>query len=147
MYKSAVVHLKNKYPGSIVLADDHSIDVHDADGTHRVAIKKNGAGMWVDQSAEMGCSDRFCLAPIPKQARVHKLFADGRIGRSEEADDREASAAKIQVAGRVPSIAEFVKAGSIVDAAGNLGGLAAAAQPKSLGDAQKAISAATADQF
>ena len=110
--KSYVVHYKNKYPGGSVRADESSIDVYCKGGKHRVALRKNGAGQWVDCSEELGCEDRHCLAPIPKNARVHKLFADGKIGKSEEAAEREPVAAKLADhavggAGKVPSIKEL----------------------------------------
>ncbi len=108
--KSYVVHYKNKYPDSKVSWSDDSVDVHDKNGDHRVALRKNGAGMWVDVSEEHGCSDRHDLAPIPKEARAFKLYADGKIGRAEEHDERiEEARSYASDDGKVPSIVELAK--------------------------------------
>ena len=120
MYLSAFAHLKNKYPGGEVHHGSDSIDAYAADGSHRVAIRKNGAGQWVDQSEAFGLQDRMCLAPIPKNARAHKLYASGKIAPSEEHDERAAFAAKIAVDGKVPSLGELAKAkAGDIDQAGN----------------------------
>ena len=121
--KSYVVHYQNKYPGGLVLSSEHSIDVY-SDG-HRVALRKNGAGQWVDQSEEMGCVDRHCLAPIPRDARVMKLHKDGRIVKDDQAEARkpvrqELADHEVGGDGKVPSIYELHKAangGAEVDGA------------------------------
>lgn len=88
--KSLIVHYKNKYPGAKVIASEDALDVHLKDGSHAVAMRKNGAGQLVCVSEELGCSDRHDLAPIPKDSRVHKVI-DGKIGRDEKAEEREKS--------------------------------------------------------
>ena len=85
--KSLIVHYKNKYPGAHVQASDNSLDVYDSSGEHVVALRKNGAGMLVDASEEFGCPDRHCLAPIPKNARVHKII-DGKVSLDDKAAER-----------------------------------------------------------
>lgn len=106
--KSWIVHLKNKYPGGKVFDTDSSVDVYDAKGDHVLALRKDGAGMWKDVSEEQGLSQRFCLAPIPKESRVFKLHKDGRIGKDEKAADREKSREKFlcKESGKVKSQAE-----------------------------------------
>ncbi len=84
---SWVLHLKNKYPGGRVSDSDNAIDCYDASGEHVVALRKNGAGQWQDESEKYGLSDRFCLAPIPKDSRVHKLV-DGKIALDDKAAHR-----------------------------------------------------------
>jgi len=84
MNKSIIVHLKNKYPGGRVDSSDHHISAYDSNGNLMVALQKDGMGNMRDVSEEMGAEDKFCNGPIPKWARVHKLHADGRIGKSEE---------------------------------------------------------------
>ena len=74
--KSWLVHLKNKYPGCKVISTETSMDVYDVDGEHLVALRKNGAGQWADHSQEFGCSERHCLAPIPKEARLYKVHKE-----------------------------------------------------------------------
>lgn len=127
--KSWVVHYKNKYPDSRVVASDNSLDVYLKDGTHAVSIVKNGAGQWADQSAEMGCRDRHDLAPIPKDSRVHKVV-EGVIGYRKEAstgaeipvmgpvigfddkaEERKAARQKFMHEGRVLSCDELKKHG------------------------------------
>lgn len=122
MYKAAVVHYKNKYPGGLVIADEHSINVYCSRGMHRVALRKNGAGMWTDESGSVGARDQHSLDPIPKNSRVHKLYVDGTIAPSEEAQDRLEAAKAMAVNGRVPSIAEFKALGAPIDSIGNLQG-------------------------
>ena len=112
--KSYVVHYRNKYPGGAVHASESAIDVYDAEGNHCVALRKNGAGQMVCQSKELGCKDAHDLSPIPKDARVHKLFADGTIGESEEASERRKVAKELAAhecggSGKVPSIQELHK--------------------------------------
>ena len=88
MSKSWFIHYKNKYPGGSVRMSDASFDVYAASGEHVVALRKDGAGGWSDQSAELGLRDAHDLAPIPKDSRVHKLV-DGKVGLSEEHEHRE----------------------------------------------------------
>lgn len=112
--KSYVVHYQNKYPGGLVLSSEHSLDVW-SEGEHRVALRKNGAGQWADQSEEMGCVDRHCLAPIPRDARVVKLHKDGRIVRDDQAKSREPVRQELADhavggSGKVPSIYELHQA-------------------------------------
>ncbi len=85
------------------------LDAYCAGGKHRVALRKDGAGQWVDRSQEFGCEDSHDLSPIPKEARAHKLYADGRIAKSEEHDDRapKGRALAEQHGGRVPSMEEL----------------------------------------
>lgn len=102
-----VAHLRNKYPHGHVDFREDSIDAFDAKGVHRVALRKNGAGQMVDVSKDLGLSDVFCLAPIPKEARVHK-FKDGKMGLDELAEERMPHALKLaENDGRVPSIKEI----------------------------------------
>ena len=114
MYKSAIVHLQNKYPGCQVIGTENSLDVFTPAGELLVAVRRDGNGAWNDQQKELGARDKFDLAPIPKHARVRKLFADGRIGNSEEADSRRKNAKAYADAynGRVPSLHEIAGGGA-----------------------------------
>jgi hypothetical protein len=103
---SQVAHLKNKYPGGKVLASESAIDAYCAEGRHRVALRKNGAGMWVDQSKVFGCEDEWCLEPIPKESRVFKHYGD-RVGLSEEHTERKMASAQLARDGKVPSIPQL----------------------------------------
>lgn len=85
---SYIAHYKNKYPGGSVRASDHALDVYTASGEHAVALRKNGAGQWVDESAQYGCSDAHDLSPIPKDSRVHKIVG-GKLGFDEHAEERK----------------------------------------------------------
>lgn len=118
--KSYVVHYKNKYPGAKVISSEDALDVFCADDRHRVALRKNGAGQFVCVSEEMGCDDSHDLAPIPKNARVHKLYKDGKIALSEEHAVRKEVAAKLATDGKIPSIAECQAAGLSVDDKGHV---------------------------
>ncbi len=84
---SYIVHYKNKYPGGQVQASENAIDVYDVQNNHAVALRKNGAGQWVDESEKFGCIDKHCLAPIPKDARVHKV-QNGVVGFDEDSAER-----------------------------------------------------------
>lgn len=88
--KSLVLHYKNKYPKGQVRFSDDSLDVYSASGEHVIAMRKNGASQMVDVSAEYGLRDSHDLAPIPKDARVHKLV-DGKIGLDEKHEERSKS--------------------------------------------------------
>lgn len=114
MNKSVFVHLKNKYPDGRVIASGNSIDVFAADGEHIISIQKDGNGDWHDKSAELGLSQRLCMAPIPKDARVHKLNRDGSIGLDEKAEERKQARSKFQCqkSGKIKSIAEIDAEGS-----------------------------------
>jgi len=101
-----LVHLKNKYPQGHVEGDDERIDAYDADGVHRVALRKNGAGQLLDKSEEFGLPDRFDLSPIPKESRVWKL-RDGKCVLDEKHEERRPQAEKMAKDGRVPSIVEI----------------------------------------
>jgi hypothetical protein len=86
MNQSLIVALKNRFPGCKVIASDSSFDVYDGE-EHLVAIRKNGAGQFVDQSAEYGCSEVHSLEPIPKDARIFKVI-EGKIAHDEKASER-----------------------------------------------------------
>lgn len=118
--KPQLVHLKNQFPGSTFSSSENHVDVTDIDGNLRVSLRKNGAGQIYDAKDETGALEAFSLDPIPKNARVYKLYADGRVGLSEEAAERKLVAKKIAKAGKVLSIAEYKKAGVSLDAAGNV---------------------------
>lgn len=112
-----LAHLKNVYPGGHVDLREDSIDAFDAEGKHRVALRKNGAGQWTDVGSMVGASDKFSLDPIPKEARVWKHYSkygepghDGGVRLSEEHEERAAFVKSVMVDGRVPSIAELAKA-------------------------------------
>lgn len=127
--KSWIVHYKNKFPGCSVNATENSLDVFGADGTHLVSLVKNGAGQWVDRSEEMGCAKKHCTAPIPRDARVHKLCkVTGNIILDEEAGERvKARRAVMNSAGEVRTIAEMQAQGHEFD---SKGGLVKKAQPQ-----------------
>lgn len=106
--KSWIVHYQNKYPGGRVHASENSIDVYCSEGNYRVALRKDGNGQWQDVSAEFGASDKHDLAPIPKECRFRKLYADGKIANAEEFEERRPVAEKLAKEecggkGKVPS--------------------------------------------
>lgn len=70
--KSYVLHYKNKYPKGHVVSSENALDVYDKDGNYCVALRKNGAGQWVDCSEAEGAVDKHDLAPIPKDSRLYK---------------------------------------------------------------------------
>lgn len=86
--KSWYLHYKNKYPGGQVKLSDSGLDVYSASGEHVICIQKDGSGQMKDMSSEYGLRDRHDLAPIPKDARVHKLV-DGKIGFDEKSEERK----------------------------------------------------------
>lgn len=108
-----LAHLKNVYPGGHVDLREDSIDAFDAEGVHRVALRKNGAGQWTDVGSMVGAKDQFSLDPIPKDARVWKHYSkkgeDGGVRLSEEHEARAAYAKSVMKDGRVPSIVELEK--------------------------------------
>jgi hypothetical protein len=87
------VHYRNKFPGGRVQASENSLDVFDKNGEHVVALRKNGAGQWQDESEKEGLRERHDLAPIPRGSRVHKMV-DGKIGRDDKSAEREQSRSK-----------------------------------------------------
>lgn len=103
--KSWAVHYKNKFPGSQVLHSEESLDVF-KDGEHLVAVRKI-AGSWMDKSEELGCKFKHDLAPIAKDARIHKLDKDGKIGLDEMHEERKAVSASWQENGKIESQAEY----------------------------------------
>lgn len=107
--KSYHVHYANKYPGGRCSGSENSFDAYDAEGNHCVALRKDGAGQWSDKSEEFGCKDKHDLSPIPKDARYMKLYPDGKIGKSEEHDERKPNAHKYakENGGKVPSEKEL----------------------------------------
>lgn len=108
MNKSAVVHLKNKYPTAKVVPSDTSVDVFSDEGVHLVALRKDGQGMWVDRSEEFGCRDKWCNAPIPRHARHWQLRDDGSIVKHEHYDARRPVAVSYEKElGKVPSLHEL----------------------------------------
>lgn len=106
------VHYKNKYPGCKIFQSEQSFDVYDKDGDHCVALRKSGGGQWVDESAKLGCVEEHCLAPIPKDARVHK-----DVGGCVALDDKAAEREKLKdqflspEGHKVLSVAELMKQG------------------------------------
>ena len=113
MNKSVIVHLKNKYPDGKVFSSETTIDVYNASGEHVIAIRKDGNNDWHCKSEEMGLSGRFCLAPIPKDARVHKLHKDGKIGLDDLAEERKEKRKAFQCkdSGKIKSMDELQKGG------------------------------------
>ena len=113
--RSLVAHYKNKYPRGQVQCSDSSLDVF-VDGEHRVALRKNGAMQWVDQSKELGCVDEHDLAPIPQNARAWKCYVDGIRESEEFAERRPISLAladmEIGGKGKVPNYTELKAAGA-----------------------------------
>lgn len=109
--KAWVVHLMNCFPNAIVIDSENSIDVHSSNG-HQIALRK-GDGHWIDESEKRGLPGRFSLSPIPKEARVHKLNADGTIGLDDEAKSRMKSREQFLCSKgvRVLSIEELIAKG------------------------------------
>ena len=128
-----IVHFMNKYPGGRVQSSESSMDVFSQDGQHLLALRKNGAGQWVDESETLGASERFDLSPIPRDARVYKV-ADGKIKRDEKADEREAAREKFKSGVKILSIEELEKMGHRFDQKGDSVGEA----PKARAEAQPA---------
>jgi hypothetical protein len=84
---SLYIHYKNKYPNGRVMQTDTSLDVFNSAGEHVVALRKNGAQQMVCVSEAMGLRDKHCLAPIPKDSRVHKLV-EGKVSFDDKAEER-----------------------------------------------------------
>lgn len=114
--KSYAVHYQNKYPGGRVEWSEDKLDAYCSAGQLRVALRKSGAGHWVDRSEEFGAKDRHDLSPIPKNTRVKKLAADDKICEDEKAAERKPYALKASAhacggVGKVPSCEELKEAG------------------------------------
>lgn len=107
--RNIAVHYKNKYPGAVVEYSDDRLDVYSGE-YHLVALRKNGAGQWVDKSEEIGCMERHDLSPIPKDARVFKEV-DGKISLDEKADERRSLREKFLSNGKILSCEELSKKG------------------------------------
>lgn len=135
--KSWIVHYKNKYPGGLVLASEQSINVYCNRGVHRVSMQRDGHGNMVCVSEELGLRDGHSLDPIPKNSRVWKLYASGKIALSEEGKDRLVDARSMMVEGRIPSIAEFKALGAGVDQQGNLLGMKTVQKIRAFDDVMK----------
>ena len=116
--KSWIVHYKNKYPGALVEAGDDRLDVYLGD-EHLIAIRKDGAGMWTDVSAEYGCSEKHDLAPIPRDSRVHKVV-DGKVGFDELHEERKSKRAEFQDGRKVLSMSELKEKGYEFDDKGRV---------------------------
>jgi hypothetical protein len=105
--KSYYVHLKNKYPQAQIAAGAESLIVSH-EGEILCAVVKDGGGSWRDAKSEYGARDEFSLAPIPKEARAHKLYKDGTVGRAEEYDVRIKKGRELAAKdGKVKSIKEI----------------------------------------
>lgn len=113
MMKSIAVHCKNKYPGARVDFSEDHVSVYDQDGNLLVAVRRGGGGVLVDQSKELGARYEHDLSPIPKNSRVFKLNAEGRIELDEKHAERKPIALGLAslYQGRVPSIAQLKNAG------------------------------------
>ena len=114
------VHYMNKYPGAKVFESLSSFDVYSADGVHVVSMLKNGAGQWVDVSEELGLEGKHDLAPIPRDARVHKV-KDGKIGLDEKHQERVKARDDFRdESGKIKSIADLKKEGFEFDSYGDV---------------------------
>lgn len=113
--KVLAVHYKNKYPGSKVTISDSSLDVYDADGEHRVALRRAGSGQVICQSKEQGALDCHDLSPIPKLARVYKLDKSGAIVEDDQAAARKAARSQFMAKGKVLSCEELEAKGYVFD--------------------------------
>lgn len=109
--KSLLVHYKNKYPNGRVEISEDKLDAFCSDGVHRVALRRGGDGVIRDFGKELGAIDKHDLSPIPKNARVFKLYADGTVNLAEEAQERFGVAEEIQYQNKILSINEYKKAG------------------------------------
>lgn len=104
-----VVILKNRYPKGKVISSDNSLDVYVGED-HKVALRKDGAGMWVDRSEELGCSDKWSLAPIPKDARIHKVV-NGKVALDPEHKERRGLRGEFMSGDRILSCEELKEKG------------------------------------
>jgi len=114
-----IVHYKNKYPGGRVSTSESAFDVYDAEGNHCVALRKDGAGMWQDRSSDLGCEHAHCLAPIPKDARVHKVI-EGKVSFDDKSEERKLAREKFLDDGKIPSCFDLKKAGWDFDEKGRV---------------------------
>lgn len=117
-------HYLNKYPSCKIEMEEDSIKVFDGN-VLRVALRKNGAGMWSDEGEKEGATDRHDLAPIPKNCRAWKCYHGQRgstVQPAEEYEQRKPFALQVasQFGGKIPSIIELQKAGWEVDDRGNV---------------------------
>lgn len=106
---SYVVHLKNKYPLAQIHASESGITVYQ-DGELLVQLRKSAHGALEDVSEQMGARDKFCLAPIPREARHYKLCKSGKIICDEHSKQEGRQAVGKRLAskhGRVPSVVEL----------------------------------------
>jgi len=134
---SYLAHYKNKFPGGKVFLREDSLDVYDAGENHVVALRKNGAGQWSDESLAQGCvgvsiaptpkgerghdqpghktqTGGHDLSPIPKECRAWKHYKqDGRewVAPAEEHAERSAAAEEMHEGGKILSCAEYKKRG------------------------------------
>lgn len=120
--KHLAAHYMNKYPSSVVMFDEKKLDVL-GDGGLKIALRTNGNGMIVDSGDECGASDKHDIGPIPKDARVYKLYADGSLKKSEEANVRVAASKSLAVDGKILSIEEYKKLGYKFNDKGEIIGL------------------------
>lgn len=118
--KSYAVHYLNKYPGSRVEFTETKLSVFSAVGLLLVAIILGGNGAIQDVGDELGAQDKHDLGPIPRNTRVHKLHATGKMGLDEEAAVRRQQAQALAVDGKILSIEEYKKLGHSVDRDGNV---------------------------
>lgn len=79
---------KNRYPKGHVDMREGSLDVFDAKGEHRVALRVDGSGSLKCVSEELGLPDRHCQAPIPKDARLYKMSKEGKLVKDELYESR-----------------------------------------------------------
>lgn len=103
---SYYVHYKNKYPGGVVQQGESFLDVYNVAGEHAVALRKNGAGQWVDESEKYGCVDKHDLSPIPKDARVYKVI-DSKVAHDDLAQERIEKRKELVRDGKILSIDEY----------------------------------------
>jgi hypothetical protein len=109
---SYVAHYKNKFPGARVEFSEENLNVYSSAGALLVSLSRGGGGVLVDQGKMLGALYEHCLAPIPKNARVHKLTADNKIALDELHAERTLVAKELtSIYGMVPSIAALKKSG------------------------------------
>lgn len=119
--KAYAPHYLNKYPGGRVEYSEDKLEAFDAQNQRRVSLRLDGNGRIVDVGSETGASDKHDLAPIPKNARLFKLYADGRIAKSEEFSERLESSLELKKAGKILSIDEYKADGGFdIDDKGNV---------------------------
>jgi hypothetical protein len=104
--KHLLVHYRNKYPGGHVDMRDDSLDVYDAEGEHRVALRKDGSGSLRDASRELGALDQHDLSPLPKDARLYKI-KDGVLAKDELYEERKKGLSAFLKDGKVMSCEEM----------------------------------------